>query len=439
LDRDNINRLKKIVDRLSTEDGKYLCTVIYSDPITKLYSILLILYIFILGAFLLWPFNFVSLIKNDARWIENSAGIEFLRVGQAVSKSSTQELFDRLVKGSGLTLEVWLKTEDLSQTGPARILSYSINPVLRNFTLGQWRDKLVFRLRTVKTNLNGTNPHLTIDDTFNDKDLKHIVIMYDFSEQRVYINGEQKAKSDILKGSFSNWDRSCKLVIGNEVTGNRPWKGKIYYAAVYDRPLREKEIQQNYLSGLHHKKNIESTDFNIKGPVVRYLFSEGKEDVIHDSGSVSPYLNLFLPKNIKLKPEPFLNMSFGSLHDAKTFSDIVINILIFIPLGMLVHGKLRTRFEPSKMVSLSALLIGTLFSLGVESAQYYLMTRHSSLLDVATNMTGTAIGIVIDRFYSLYLNYQTKHLWTQINTPVRFAEPSGQADCQDFKPFNSEP
>jgi len=57
---DNSNRLKKIIGRLSTEDGKYICRVVYRDPFTDIYSVLLIIYIFILGIFLLWPFDFVS-------------------------------------------------------------------------------------------------------------------------------------------------------------------------------------------------------------------------------------------------------------------------------------------------------------------------------------------------------------------------------------------
>jgi hypothetical protein len=145
---DDTGRLSKIIDRLSPEDGKYICKIFFRDPFTDTYSILLIFYIFILIGFLLWPFDFFSFVKNDVRWIEDSKGIEFLETGQAVSNSSTQNFFDGLVNGSGLTLEMWLQTEDVNQLGPARILSYSINPGLRNFTVGQSRDKLVVRLRT---------------------------------------------------------------------------------------------------------------------------------------------------------------------------------------------------------------------------------------------------------------------------------------------------
>jgi len=410
---DNSNKLKKIIDRLSPEDGKYICRVIYRDPLTGVYSNLLIIYVFILGIFLLWPFDFVSSVSNDACWIENSTGVEFLETGQAVSDSSTQEFFDRLVKGSGLTLEVWLQTENLSQSGPARILSYSIDTGSRNFTIGQLRDKLVVRLRTTETSLNGTNPHLIIDDTFNYKGLQHMVIVYNFLEQRVYINGEQRAQSEILKGDFSNWDPSCSLAIGNEITGNRPWKGKIYYVAVFNRPLAEREIHQSYISGLRLKINTGSTKhagFKTKDPVTRYLFDEGKENVIQDSGSVLTPVNLFMPKYIRHKTKPFLDVSIGSLQSKSLFLDIIINILIFIPLGIIIHGMLRTRFGLTLKISMAALLAGTLFTLGVESIQYFSITRNSSLIDVVTNMTGITMGIVIDRVYNLYLNYQAERL-----------------------------
>lgn len=436
-----INRLKKIIDRLPAEDGKFISRVIYRDPLTDAYSILLIIYAFILASSLLWPFDFVFTVKNHARWIENSRGIEFLEIGQAVSKASTQEFFDRLVKGNGLTLEVRLETEDLNQVGPARILSYSIDPVLRNFTIGQLRDQLVIRLRTTGTSLNGMNPHLIIDNVFNYKGLCHIVITYNFSEERVYINGEQRARNKILKGSFSNWDPSCHLVIGNEVTGDRPWKGKIYYVAIYDRPLAKKEIRQNYLSGLHsnvnkegekdtdikvkgfvkkflsyllelrsnvNKRSGKDTGFKTEGLVARYLFDEGKGDVIHDSGSVLKPMNLYMP--IKLKVKPFLKFSIDSLDSKSQFSDIIINIIIFIPLGIFIHGMLRTRFGLTLKISMSGLLVGTLFTLGVESIQHFSMTRDSSLIDVFTNMTGIAIGIMIDRVYTMFFNYQAKRL-----------------------------
>jgi VanZ family protein len=234
-----------------------------------------------------------------------------------------------------------------------------------------------------------------------------MVIVYDFSEQRVYINSEQKEQTNFLKGNFSNWDSSFKLSIGNEITGNRPWKGKIYYVAIFDRPLTEKEIRKNYLSGLH---STELNEFEEKGPVTRYLFDEGKSDVIHDSGSVTKPVNLFMPKYITPKKEPFLGLSVEYLKNKLQISDIIINILIFIPLGILLHGMLRTRFGLTLKISLAALVAGTLFSLGVESIQYFSITRNSSFVDVITNMMGVATGTVLYRVYNLFLKHQAQRL-----------------------------
>ena len=120
-DRDK--RLKKILNKLSVEDAKHICRMIYRDPLASVYWWLLIIYICILAGFLLWPFDFDFYRKNDARWIKSSRGIEFLENGQAVSNSPTQGFFDQMVGGSGLTLELWLDTGDQYQFGPARIFS----------------------------------------------------------------------------------------------------------------------------------------------------------------------------------------------------------------------------------------------------------------------------------------------------------------------------
>ena len=408
-----IKRLRNILNKLPAEDGKYICRFIYSDPLAGIYWLLLIIYVCILAGFLLWPFDFDLYLKNDARWIKNARGIEFPGTGQAVSNSSTQEFFDHMVRGSGLTLELWLETEDQNQFGPARILSYSIDPALRNFTIGQSSDRLVIRLRTTETSLNGMNPHLIVNSTFDNQSLQHVVITYDFSEQNVYINGEQRARSERLKGNFSNWDPACRLVIGNEVTGNRPWKGNLYYAAVFNRPLTEKEIRQNYLSGLPSQIDpgrMDGPGIKAKVPLTRYLFDHGKGDVIHDSGSELSPVNLFMPKYIQQETKPFLDFPKSYINNKSWFSDVVINILIFIPLGILIHGLFRGRWGLTLKISLAALVAGALFTLGVESMQHFSLTRNSSLIDVVTNMSGTALGIAMDRVYNIFLNYRAKHL-----------------------------
>jgi glycopeptide antibiotics resistance protein len=98
------------------------------------------------------------------------------------------------------------------------------------------------------------------------------------------------------------------------------------------------------------------------------------------------------------------------MHSKSGFSDVIINILIFIPLGILIHGMLRVRCGLALKISLAAFLAGTSFTFGVESIQHLSLTRHSSLIDVSMNMTGTALGVAIDRVYNLFLNYRAERL-----------------------------
>jgi VanZ family protein len=177
--------------------------------------------------------------------------------------------------------------------------------------------------------------------------------------------------------------------------------------------LTEKEIRQNYLSGLPSQIDpgrMDGTAVKTKVPVTRYLFDHGKGDVIHDSGSDSSSVNLFIPKYIQQAAKPFLEFSKSYINSKSGFSDAIINILIFIPLGILMHGMLRTRYGLTLKISLAALLVGTLFTLGAESMQHFSFTRNSSLIDVSTNMTGIVLGIAIDRVYDLFLNYRAERL-----------------------------
>ncbi len=79
-------------------------------------------------------------------------------------------------------------THDLSQTGPARIISLSKDPSNRNFTLGQWQRDLIVRLRTPLTGENGTKPQITVPGVFSDMGLHKIIVNYDGATVRIYID-----------------------------------------------------------------------------------------------------------------------------------------------------------------------------------------------------------------------------------------------------------
>ncbi len=47
---------------------------------------------------------------------------------------------------------------------------------------------------------------------------------------------------------FGNWDKNYQLLIGNELTRNRPWQGTIYKASIFNKDLTQDKIETLYKS-----------------------------------------------------------------------------------------------------------------------------------------------------------------------------------------------
>ncbi|MEJ2746561.1 MAG: hypothetical protein P8183_01380, partial [Anaerolineae bacterium] len=93
-----------------------------------------------------------------------------------------------LASSSQFTLELTAAANDLTQAGPARLISISEDPYRRNLTVGQEETGLVFRLRTPLTGLNGRQPELVIPRVFTDQAFHRIVITYNGVVVHFYID-----------------------------------------------------------------------------------------------------------------------------------------------------------------------------------------------------------------------------------------------------------
>jgi hypothetical protein len=153
-----------------------------------------------------------------------------------------------------ITIEVWIKPDNSSQDGPARIVTLSQDPYNRNFTLGQglWGDQpsdlYDARLRTTGTSSNGT-PSVSTGAGTLQTELTHVVYTRNGAgEARIYLDGGEQASGSV-GGDFGNWDSSHRLGLANELTGDRPWLGELHLVAIFDRALTEAEVSQNFESG----------------------------------------------------------------------------------------------------------------------------------------------------------------------------------------------
>ncbi|MGD1871537.1 MAG: VanZ family protein [Mastigocoleus sp.] len=107
------------------------------------------------------------------------------------STSPISNLTERIRETSEFTLISTIQSNNITQTGPARIISLSADAHRRNFTLAQEKDNLVFRLRTPITGANGSDIKLNIPKVFTDQREHHIIITYSKAALEVYIDDIQ--------------------------------------------------------------------------------------------------------------------------------------------------------------------------------------------------------------------------------------------------------
>lgn len=178
---------------------------------------------------------------DDSLDLAASGKVPFATSGPAI------KLIAGCKESNELTVEAWLKPTKDNQSGPARIVTLSLDTGQRNFTLGQDGNRFDFRLRTSKTDQNGL-PSLATPNGTATRQNSHVVYTFDRGGTvRAFVNGKQVA-SRRMGGDFSNWNDKFRLAFANELTGDRPWEGELDFVAIYRRALSAEEIARNWES-----------------------------------------------------------------------------------------------------------------------------------------------------------------------------------------------
>ena len=199
------------------------------------------------------PLDLTIADVNDVTW---RPGVGALQVDAETIVSSdgpATKVHTALMASNAVTVEAWVNPANLTQNGPARIVSLSASPYLRNLTLGQGvfssaSDRLEGRLRTSSTSLNGTPAVPTAEGTLADR-LQHMVYTRDAAGNvKIYLDNTILATSTV-GGDFSTWDTTMPLVLANEVNGGRAWLGEYYLVAIYSTALTTAQVTQNFTAG----------------------------------------------------------------------------------------------------------------------------------------------------------------------------------------------
>jgi hypothetical protein len=187
---------------------------------------IVVLYIYVA----LTPFHWAppQRVKNGAE--EFDQGVRFPTAGILRSPGAPNWILDA-IRYNNFSLRLSAAPASVTQAGPARIFTVSIDPYHRNITIGQDGTSLVLRLRTIETDLDG-QPEFVIPKVFGDTHRREILLEVHDETLSLQIDGENTFSKEIPASALSNWDRTYCMLLGNEYTGDRPWLGEINRAQV---------------------------------------------------------------------------------------------------------------------------------------------------------------------------------------------------------------
>jgi len=174
--------------------------------------------------------------------------------GQGTTANS-KKLHDLITATGEYSIEAWVVPANVTQEGPAGIVSYSAGTTNRNFTLGQTLYNYDFLNRSTLADQNGL-PQVSTADAAEilQTSLQHVVATFSPTEGRkIFVNGELVASDGAAGGSLADWNDTYAFVIGNEVSSDRSFSGTFRMVAIHNRALTQEQVIQNFDVGVGEK------------------------------------------------------------------------------------------------------------------------------------------------------------------------------------------
>ncbi|MCB1596516.1 MAG: LamG domain-containing protein, partial [Gammaproteobacteria bacterium] len=131
--------------------------------------------------------------------------------------------------------------------------------------------------------------------------LQHVVLTFDpVNGRHVYVNGVDTQDADpVAGGTLGDWDDTFALVLGNEPSGDRQWRGVLRLAAIHNRALTATQVQQNFDAGVGERFYLlfnVSTQVGAAGSYIMFEVSQ------FDSYSYLFYRPTFINLNADWQP-----------------------------------------------------------------------------------------------------------------------------------------
>jgi VanZ family protein len=356
-------------------------------PERKPLAVLCILAAFALMWATLRPFN--PHPHNDVSWLPDENGLRFGGSAIVFSEEPLRPEAHSAPPDDECAIETYLLPFKGDDEG--NFLTFSSDDNLDAVFLRQWRESLLIYKSTP---LKGRGPKLVdfeIDGVMRVKQLVLLTISSGPHGTTVYVNGKLSRSNPHFRIHLADLYR--KLVLGTSPSNFQVWHGQMRYLAIYDQEISADQAAAHYAGwsgGLSSSGKEEESPSHI---LARYDFSERSGNVAHSQISSGP--PLMIPQRFSIPHKPLLASPIEEFDWSPSWrGDVIANILGFMPFGFVLCGFFAVHRSRGQAILIST-IVGGLLSLSVESLQYYIPLRDSSLTDVMSNTIGTLLGALI--------------------------------------------
>jgi hypothetical protein len=330
-------------------------------------GVYLVAYILVLLTACFQPFNFLqrNLVSRDP-----DGGLRFSDPAMIYTQSAASGLEGL----TDFTVLLHLSVENPSQS--SWIMSYGLDFDKTNFLVGTYLNQLVVEVHRGNRKLRAA-----LSGALERNKPAWIGVVLTKDVLTLYVDGLKRESVRGNLGPGGSWHASYPLIVGSRSDGKYPWNGVVYRMAVLDYPAPPSAM-------LRPDSLIRSST-----PPADFDFRAGGSDAVENRGyaETGP---LFIPDRF-VPYERAVLMDIEELSmPLRIWSDILMNVLAFVPIGFFVAAVSWPRIRPVSILLL-VLMFSFGLSLSIEVLQSFLPRRWSTFMDLLTNTTGGLLGVVL--------------------------------------------
>ena len=332
-----------------------------------------------------WP------IANDVQWFPDSRAIRFDNSGIAYVDDLRALRLNRHAKP--LTIEMAVTPANTYKSGFSPLIVIHDGDDRRQLAVWQYGTSLIV--------MNGDDydkkqrrPRVVGRDVFSAQQTIYLTITSGDQGTHLYVDGHLADVNRNWKLSIPVEGEPLRLVLGHSVYARYGWMGDIHGLAISGEAISFESAR------LRFDRWAADRRFDIlKQDSTLLLFTFDQKNAAQFADRSGNDNHLKIPQHMIVLQKTILASAWLPIKwNRATLGDMVVNLVGFMPLGIVFYGLLQCFSGPFTRHNQLLAVIGCLMlSLGIELAQAWIPTRYSSLPDLILNTFGAWLGVAVWR------------------------------------------